>query len=83
MILLVTGGAGFIGCNFVRLVLEKHPRWKVINLDKLTYSGNLANLRDVEISESGKRYFFVKGDICNTALVEALFSGEYSLFHHH
>lgn len=83
MILLVTGGAGFIGSNFIRFVLDKRPDWKVINLDKLTYSGNLENLRDVEEKEGGKRYLFVEGDICNTALVEALFSGAHPLFGHY
>jgi len=48
MILLVTGGCGFIGSNFIRYVLREHPDWVVINLDKLTYAGNLANLADVE-----------------------------------
>ena len=45
--ILVTGGAGFIGSNFVRYILETHPEWRVVNLDKLTYAGNLANLEDV------------------------------------
>lgn len=83
MILLVTGGAGFIGSNFVRLVLDKRPDWKVINLDKLTYSGNPENLRDIKEREGGKSYFFVEGDICDATLIEALFSGEHPIFHHH
>ncbi|MGH7772389.1 MAG: dTDP-glucose 4,6-dehydratase [Candidatus Binatia bacterium] len=83
MILLVTGGAGFIGSHFIRLVLEKHPSWRVINLDKLTYSGNLENLRDVEEGEQGKRYFFIEGDICDATLVAALFSGGHRLFKQH
>lgn len=73
MLLLVTGGAGFIGSHFIRLVLKRRPTWRVINLDKLTYSGNPENLRDVEDGEGGKRYFFVQGDICDAAIVEALF----------
>lgn len=83
MLLLVTGGAGFIGSHFIRLILKKRPTWKVINLDKLTYSGNPENLRDVQEEESGERYFFVQGDICNAALVEGLFSGVHPLFHAH
>ena len=83
MVVLITGGAGFIGSNFVRLVLEKRPAWKVVNLDKLTYSGNLENLRDVEEIEGGRRYFFVEGDVCDTALVQALFSGAHPLFQRH
>ena len=64
MKILVTGGAGFIGSNFVRHVLASHPGDAVVNLDKLTYAGNLENLRDVE---ADPRYRFVKGDICDAA----------------
>ena len=60
--LLVTGGAGFIGSNFVRYYLESHPGVRVVNYDKLTYAGNLDNLRD--IGENGD-YTFVRGDICS------------------
>jgi len=81
MILLVTGGAGFIGSHFIRLVLERRPTWKVINLDKLTYSGNLENLKDVAEREEGRRYFFVEGDVCDAELIEALFAGKHPLFH--
>ena len=66
---LITGGAGFIGSNFIRLLLEKEPNSNVVNLDKLTYAGNLDNLRDIE---KNKRYRFVKGDICNKNVVEKL-----------
>ncbi len=62
MKILVTGGAGFIGSNFIRYWLKNHPKDKIINLDKLTYAGNLDNLRDVE---KNKNYKFIKGDICN------------------
>ena len=64
--ILVTGGCGFIGSNFVRLAIERLPDARVINLDKLTYAGNPANLRDVE---NNPRYQFVHGDICDQALL--------------
>lgn len=64
--LLVTGGAGFIGSNFIRYILDKYPHYEVVNLDKLTYAGNLENLRDI-FSKPG--YRFVKGDINDAALV--------------
>ena len=60
--LLVTGGAGFIGANFVHTVLELRPGWKVVNLDALTYAGNLENLTEVEANPD---YAFVQGDICS------------------
>jgi dTDP-glucose 4,6-dehydratase len=66
MKLLVTGGAGFIGSNFVRHLLQEHPEDSVVNLDKLTYAGNRANLADVE---RDPRYAFVQGDICDPKLV--------------
>lgn len=67
--ILVTGGAGFIGCNFVRLLLAKYPDYRVIVYDKLTYAGRLENLQDVTAAH-GDRYAFVQGDICDAALVE-------------
>ena len=66
MRILVTGGAGFIGSNFVRHVLTAHPDDAVVTLDKLTYAGNPANLKDVE---ADPRHRFVKGDICDAGLV--------------
>jgi len=77
--ILVTGGAGFIGSNFIRYIYNKYPTYQIGNLDKLTYSGNLDNLKDIEEQEaslavSKKRYFFVKGDICNPHLIDKLFS---------
>jgi len=71
--LLVTGGCGFIGVNFVRLLLEQRPQWRVINLDKLTYAGNLASLADVA---EHPRHRFVHGDICDADLLDRLFREE-------
>lgn len=68
--ILVTGCAGFIGSNFVPYFLEQHPDYHLVNLDLLTYAGNLDNLNEVENSE---RYTFVQGDICDRALVESIF----------
>jgi len=73
--ILITGGAGFIGSNFIPYFYEKYKDYYIINLDKLTYAGNLDNLKEVENS---KRYKFIKGDICNRELVEHLFA-EYNI----
>jgi len=70
--LLITGGAGFIGSNFIRHILGKYPDYHVTNLDKLTYCGNLENLRDVE---KHRNYRFVKGDIADKDMVEKLVKG--------
>ena len=73
--ILITGGAGFIGSHVVRLFVNKYPEYRIINLDKLTYAGNLNNLRDVE----GKpNYTFVKEDICNLDRMLELFD-EYNI----
>lgn len=72
MRLLITGGAGFIGGNFIRSILKKYPEYEVVNLDKLTYAGNLNNLKD---AEKNKNYCFVKGDICDKDTVEKAFKG--------
>ena len=68
--ILITGGAGFIGSHLTRLFVTKYPNYKIINLDALTYAGNLANLKDVENSAN---YTFVKGDITDMELVKSLF----------
>lgn len=73
MKLLITGGAGFIGSNFIRHMFNKYPQYKLINLDKLTYAGNLENLKDIaDIAGESSRYRFVRGDIADKALVETL-----------
>ena len=68
--ILVTGGAGFIGSNFVPYFAEKYPEYFIINLDKLTYAGNLENLKECETMTN---YKFVQGDICDEILVQSLF----------
>jgi dTDP-glucose 4,6-dehydratase len=70
---LVTGGCGFIGANFIRLVHAQYPQWRVVNLDKLTYAGNLNNLKGMEDSRNSH---FIKGDISDTELVESIFLEE-------
>ncbi|MHC4790525.1 MAG: GDP-mannose 4,6-dehydratase, partial [Planctomycetota bacterium] len=67
--LLITGGAGFIGSNFVRMVLSEYPDCFIVNLDKLTYAGNLENLSEFL---DHKNHKFIKGDICDGALVEKI-----------
>ncbi len=69
MKLLVTGGAGFIGSNFIHYWLKAHPNDEIVNLDKLTYAGNLENLKEVE---NNPNYKFVLGDICNIDIVRSL-----------
>ncbi|MEJ8804062.1 GDP-mannose 4,6-dehydratase, partial [Pontibacter sp. H249] len=69
--ILITGGAGFIGSHVVRLFVTKYPNYRIYNLDKLTYAGNLANLTDIEDREN---YTFLKGDIVDAAYLEEIFS---------
>ncbi len=69
--ILVTGGAGFIGSNFVKLMLNKHPDYKIINVDALTYAGNLENLVDIK---DNKNYEFIKADIRDRAKIEEIFA---------
>ncbi len=74
MKILVTGGAGFIGSNFIRYLLTQRTGFEVINVDKLTYAGNLENLADIEDSpQLRRRYRFVRGDIAEAARIEAVF----------
>ena len=70
MNILVTGGCGFIGSNFIRYMLKKYAHIKIINLDKLTYAGNINNLKDIK---NDKRYRFIRGDICDKKLVDSVF----------
>ena len=72
-VVLVTGGSGFIGSNFIRAILSKHTQTTVINIDKLTYAGNTANTEDIE-KAFGDRYIFVKGDITDKEFVKSIFS---------
>ncbi len=72
MRLLVTGGAGFIGSNFILYWIKNHPQDFIINFDKLTYAGNLENLKEVE---NNKNYSFIKGDICDTLAVDKAMQG--------
>ena len=69
MKLLITGGCGFIGSNFIRHIFAEYPNYKIINLDKLTYAGNLENLKDIE---KNNNYEFIKGDVADSVLVQKL-----------
>ena len=73
--ILVTGGAGFIGSHLVRLLVNKYPNYHIVNMDVLTYAGNLENLRDIEAKEN---YTFVKCDICDLKKVSQIFE-EYNI----
>lgn len=71
--ILITGGAGFIGSHVVRLFVNSYPDYQIINLDKLTYAGNLMNLKDIEDKPN---YKFIKGDITDAKFIETLFEQE-------
>ena len=68
MVVVVTGGCGFIGSNFIRHVLEARPAWHIANVDALTYAGNLGNVADIAKSP---RYQFIKGDIADLTFVDS------------
>jgi dTDP-glucose 4,6-dehydratase len=74
--LLVTGGCGFIGSQFIKLVLREHPQYRVVNFDLLTYAGNMENLANEERTRARSAYHFICGDISDTQLVEKTISGE-------
>ncbi len=76
--ILVTGGCGFMGSNFIRHLLGAYPNYRIYNLDALTYAGNPENLRDIELEQADidlekRRYFFIKGDICDMTILHTLF----------
>jgi dTDP-glucose 4,6-dehydratase len=68
--ILITGGAGFIGSHLVRLLVNKYPEYHIVNMDVLTYAGNLENLKDIETKEN---YIFIKCDICDIENVKKVF----------
>jgi len=70
MKILITGGAGFIGSNFVKYMLKEHPEYEIINIDALTYAGNLENLKDVK---DNPKYTFIKADIRDRKKIEEIF----------
>ena len=78
MKILVTGGAGFIGANFIRYWLNKHPEDKIVNLDKLTYAGHLSSTKDYK---DNKNYSFIKGDICDPKIVNKVIDGVDCVIH--
>ncbi len=76
--ILITGGCGFIGSNFIRYIYHAHPLYNIVNVDLLSYAGNRDNLKDIEtleanISEGKKRYEFIRGDICDAELLNRVF----------
>lgn len=81
MNVLVTGGCGFIGSNFIRYILDRWENACVVNLDSLTYSGNRRNLADLEGLHGGTRYSLIHGDICDRSLVESIIDGSHPVVH--
>ncbi len=80
MRILITGGCGFIGSNFIRYILKKHADYQVTNLDRLSYAGNLKNLEDIE-QEYESRYEFIKGGVCDKTLVSKVMKNADLIFH--
>ncbi|MCX6802008.1 MAG: dTDP-glucose 4,6-dehydratase [Candidatus Diapherotrites archaeon] len=78
MKLLVTGGCGFIGSNFIKYYMERHPQDKIVNLDKLTYAGRMENLKELK---GNKNYEFIKGDVCNLKSVAKAMKGANKVVH--
>jgi dTDP-glucose 4,6-dehydratase len=74
--LLITGGCGFIGSHFIRLLRAEKPQWRIVNLDLLTYAGNVDNLADISASANESEYRFVRGDIADPSLVRQIFENE-------
>lgn len=74
--LLITGGYGFIGSHFIRLLRRENPQWRIVNLDLLTYAGNVDNLADLNFTANDPQYRFVRGDIADLALVRQIFETE-------
>ena len=74
--LLITGGYGFIGSHFIRLLRREKQWWRIINLDLLTYAGNVDNLADLNVGVNASEYRFVRGDIADSSLVRQIFETE-------
>ena len=74
--LLITGGCGFIGSHFIRLLRREKPQWRIVNLDLLTYAGNVDNLADLNFTANDSEYRFVQGDIADSSLVRQIFETE-------
>lgn len=74
--ILITGGCGFIGSHFIRFILKERPNWRLINVDKLTYAGNLENLADQEAVKDPSRYRFIQADITDAQTIESIFKSD-------